>query len=66
MKYTYAELAKMIDHSLLHPALTDRELAAGCRLAAKYQVAAVCVKPYFVREAVKLLRGSGVKVGAAI
>ncbi|MFM1943820.1 MAG: deoxyribose-phosphate aldolase [Verrucomicrobiota bacterium] len=66
MKYTYADLAKMIDHSLLHPALTDRELAAGCRLAAKYQVAAVCVKPYFVREAVKLLRGSGVKVGAVV
>ena len=39
MKYTYAELAKMIDHSLLHPALTDRELEDGCRLAAKYAVA---------------------------
>jgi len=36
MKYTYIELAKMIDHSLLHPTMTDQELEDGCRLAAKY------------------------------
>ena len=36
MKYTYDELAGMIDHSLLHPTLTDQELEEGCRLAAKY------------------------------
>ena len=39
MKYTYAELARMIDHSLLHPTMTDRELEDGCRLAARYEVA---------------------------
>ena len=66
MKYTYAELAKMIDHSLLHPTLTDRELEEGCRLAAKYQVASVCIKPYAVRRAVEILQGSGVLVGAVI
>ncbi len=43
MKYSYAELAKMIDHSLLHPTMTDRELEEGCALAAKYQVASVCI-----------------------
>jgi len=32
MKYTYDELAKMIDHSLLHPTMTDRDLEEGCRL----------------------------------
>ena len=26
MKYCYEELAKMIDHSLLHPTMTDEEL----------------------------------------
>ena len=56
MKYTYDELAKMIDHSLLHPTMTDRELEAGCRLAAKYKVASVCIKPYAVKAAAKLLR----------
>src|ERR1017187_2181049 len=66
MKYTYAELAKMIDHSLLHPTMTDRELEDGCRLAAKYQVASVCIKPYAVKRAAELLRGSGVLAGAVI
>jgi deoxyribose-phosphate aldolase len=66
MKYTYAELAKMIDHSLLHPTMTDQELEDGCKLAAKYQVASVCIKPYAVKRAAELLRGSGVLVGAVI
>ena len=66
MKYTYDELAKMIDHSLLHPTMTDRELEDGCRIAAKYGVASVCIKPYAVRRAVELLQGSGVIVGCVI
>jgi deoxyribose-phosphate aldolase len=66
MKCTYAELAGMIDHSLLHPTLTDRELEDGCKLAAKYQVASVCIKPYAVKRAAELLRGTGVRVGAVI
>jgi len=66
MKYTYEQLAKMIDHSLLHPTMTDRELEDGCRLAGKYGVAAVCIKPYAVKRAVELLQGSGVFVGAVI
>ncbi len=66
MKYSYEELAKMIDHSLLHPTLTDAELEAGCRLAAKYGVASVCIKPYAVRRAAELLQGTGVLVGCVI
>ncbi len=66
MKYSYEELAKMIDHSLLHPTMTDRDLDDGCRLAAKYGVASVCIKPYAVRRAAELLEGSGVLVGAVI
>lgn len=66
MKYTYEQLAKMIDHSLLHPTMTDQELEEGCKLAAKYGVASVCIKPYAVRRAVELLKGSGVLVGAVI
>jgi deoxyribose-phosphate aldolase len=66
MKYSYAELAKMIDHSLLHPTMTDPELEDGCRLAAQYGVASVCLKPYFVRRAAELLKGTGVIVGAVI
>lgn len=66
MEYTYEELAGMIDHSLLHPTLTDAEFEAGCALAAKYRVASVCIKPYAVRRAVELLAGSPVKVGCVI
>ena len=66
MKYTYEELAKMIDHSLLHPTMTDQELEDGCKLAAKYQVASVCIKPYAVKRAAELLRDTGVLVGAVI
>jgi len=66
MKYTYEELAKMIDHSLLHPTMTDQEIEEGCRLAARYGVASVCLKPYAVRRAVEILQGSGVHVGCVI
>ena len=64
--YSYADLAGMIDHSLLHPTMTDAELEAGCALAAKYEVASVCIKPYYVRRAVELLRGTQVRVGCVI
>lgn len=66
MQYSYEDLAGMIDHSLLHPTLTDAEFDAGCALAAKYGVASVCIKPYAVRRAVELLAGSPVKVGCVI
>jgi len=66
MKYTYDELAQMLDLSLLHPTLTDRELEDGCRQAAQYKVVSVCLKPYLVRRAVEMLKGTGVKVGAVI
>jgi deoxyribose-phosphate aldolase len=66
MKYTYEELARMIDHSLLHPTVTDQELEDGCKLAAKYGVASVCIKPYAVQRAVDLLKGTGVLVGCVI
>jgi deoxyribose-phosphate aldolase len=66
MKYTYEQLAKTIDHSLLQPTLTDKELEDGCRLAANYGVASVCIKPYAVKRAVELLRDTGVLVGCVI
>jgi deoxyribose-phosphate aldolase len=66
MRYTYEELAGMIDHSLLHPTMTDRDLEEGCQVAAQYRVASVCIKPYSVKKAVKLLRKTKVKVGAVI
>jgi deoxyribose-phosphate aldolase len=63
---TVLDLARMIDHSLLHPTMTDAQLDAGCALAAKYEVATACVKPYYVPRAAALLRGTGVKVCSVI
>jgi deoxyribose-phosphate aldolase len=59
-------LAKMIDHSLLHPTMTDRDILEGCALAKKYDVATVCVKPYAVRLSRQALTGSRVKVCSVI
>jgi len=59
-------LAKMIDHSLLHPTLTDAAIAAGCELARKYDVATACVKPYAIGLAKSILNGSDVGVCAVI
>lgn len=61
-----AVLAKMIDHSLLHPTMTDAEVQKGLELAAKYKVATCCVKPYSVTQAKKALAGSGVGVCAVM
>jgi len=60
------EIAKMIDHSILHPTLTDDDLRRECEVARKYNVASVCVKPYAVKQAAKLLMGSEVLVGCVI
>jgi deoxyribose-phosphate aldolase len=60
------DLAKMIDHSILHPTMTDNDLKRECEVALKYDVASVCVKPYAVPQAVELLKGTDVLVGCVI
>ncbi|KAI1349737.1 hypothetical protein F5Y01DRAFT_305773 [Xylaria sp. FL0043] len=45
---TLPQITKSIDHSLLHPTLTDAEIFAGLELAKRLKVAAACVKPYSV------------------
>lgn len=65
-KVTLTGLAKMIDHSLLHPTMTDADIKAGCELAKKYHVATACVKPYAVPLAVELLENSDVAVCAVV
>jgi deoxyribose-phosphate aldolase len=63
---TYDAIAKRIDHSLLGPALGGTDLEHGCRLAAAYGVASVCIKPYAVSLAARVLRGTGVAVGTTV
>ena len=63
---TTRELAKMIDHSILHPTMTDEDLKRECAVAVKYDVASVCVKPYAVPLATEQLKGTDVLVGCVI
>ncbi len=59
MDYTYEQIAKMIDHSLLNPTLTAAELEAGIQVAITYDVASVCIMPYYLKRCANLLRAAG-------
>lgn len=60
MDYSYHDIAKMIDHSLLNPVMTDDVLEAGVQVAITHDVASVCIKPYYLRRCAELLAGSTV------
>lgn len=66
MDYTYSDIAKMIDHSLLNPALTVDEFEQGIRLALEYDVASVCIVPYYLQRCAELLAGSTVRASTTI
>ncbi len=66
MDWKLSDVAKMIDHSLLNPALTWAELEDGCRLAVRYDVASVCIMPFALRRCAELLKGSTVKASTTI
>jgi deoxyribose-phosphate aldolase len=63
---TERDIAKTIDHSLLRPELDDAFVEDGCRLAARYDVASVCVPPVHVPRAAAILAGTDVKVGTVV
>lgn len=66
MDYRYLDIAKMIDHSLLNPTLTTDDLEAGLADALAYNVASVCIMPYYLRRAADVLRGSTVKASTTV
>ncbi len=66
MTTSFRDLAKMIDHSLLNPTITQAELEAGCQLAVDYGVASVCIMPYYLRRCSQLLSGSTVNPSTTI
>jgi deoxyribose-phosphate aldolase len=63
---TIDNIAKMIDHSILHPTFTDDDLKNNCEIAKNYHVATACVKPYHTKMAADILKGSHVAVCAVI
>lgn len=66
MQYNIEEIAKMIDHSLLHPTMTDEDLQKGVQQAIAYRTASVCIKPYAVPQCAEWLKGTGVLVCTVI
>jgi deoxyribose-phosphate aldolase len=66
MDYTYSDIAKMIDHSLLNPTLTEDALEQGCQLALRYDVASVCIMPYGLSHCAEILQGSTVQASTTI
>ena len=61
-----SKIAKMADHSLLHPQMTDAEFEEECKIAIEYNVGAVCVKPYHVKRAAELMAGTDIKVSGVV
>ncbi|MCC6538979.1 MAG: deoxyribose-phosphate aldolase [Bryobacterales bacterium] len=66
MNYTYLDVAKMIDHSLLNPTLTRADLDTGIALALRYDAASVCILPYALAECAARLEGSDVRASTTI
>ncbi len=66
LTYSYLDVAKMIDHSLLNPTLTMADLEHGIALALAYDVASVCILPYALRMCAERLKGSNVKASTTI
>jgi deoxyribose-phosphate aldolase len=66
MDYTYQDVAKMIDHSLLNPTLTMADLQKGTQIAIAYDVASVCIMPYALKWLAEQLAGSDVRASATI
>jgi deoxyribose-phosphate aldolase len=66
MDYTYLDIAKMIDHSLLNPTLAEPALEQGVRLALHYDTASVCILPYALAWCAELLHGSNVRASTTI
>lgn len=64
--YTYRQIAKAIDHSLLRPEMTEQQVEDGLQLAAQYDVASVCCRPCDVPLAARLLAGTDVRVGSTV
>ena len=60
------KLSKYIDHTLLKPNATKKEIEKLCKEAKKYDFASVCINPCWVKLAKKLLKGTTVKVCTVI
>ncbi len=66
MDYTYKQIAKMIDHSLLNPTMDVATLEKGIQVGLAYDVGSICIMPYYLKRCAELLAGSTIKAGTTI
>lgn len=66
MQYTYEDISRMIDHSLLKPSLTFADFEGGCRMAVVYKAGSVCIQPHYLKRCAQILEGSGTKASTVI
>jgi deoxyribose-phosphate aldolase len=66
MEYSYTDISKMIDHSLLQPVMDQNTLEAGIKLALAYDTGSVCIMPYYLKRCAEMLSGSTVKASTTI
>ena len=66
MDYTYEQISKMIDHSLLNPTLTVEDLEQGIKIALDYNVGSACIMPYYLKRCAEMLAGSTVRASTTI
>jgi deoxyribose-phosphate aldolase len=66
VEYSYEDISRMIDHSLLKPTMTTEDFEFGCHLAVAYLTGSVCIQPYYLRRCAEIVSGSGVKASTVI
>jgi deoxyribose-phosphate aldolase len=66
VEFSYTDISRMIDHSLLRPETTLEAFETGCRLAAIYQAGSVCIQPHYLARCADILQGSGVRASTVI
>ena len=64
--FTYEDISRMIDHSLLKPTITVPELDAGCELGAEYKCGSVCIMPFRLKRCAEILKGTGCAASTTI
>lgn len=66
MDFTYLDIAKMIDHSLLNPTMTADDLEAGIQVGLDFNVGSICIMPYYLKRCAERLAGSTVYASTTI
>ncbi|HEY5653082.1 MAG TPA: deoxyribose-phosphate aldolase [Pontiella sp.] len=65
-KYSVSQVAAAIDHAVLKPDLTEKDVRESALLCLNYNVASMCVRPCDIRLASELLKGSNVMVSCVL